>query len=117
MLLLVTLVLLGGALSSKDGGSHFLLHLQHKANHFSPKMHCIHWIGNIIALYAVWVVRWPCSILAIAVKILSHGKTIFLRLFFLCSFSDIFKIVAVLIFLTRHFSCFFFENRVNFGCP
>ena len=30
---------------------------------------------------AVWAVRWPCSILAIAVKTLSRGKTIFLRLF------------------------------------
>ena len=27
-----------------------------------------------------------CSILAVAVKTLSHGKTILLRLFFLCSF-------------------------------
>ena len=32
---------------------------------------------------AVWAVRWPCSILAIAVKTLSYGKTIFFRLFFL----------------------------------
>ena len=31
-------------------------------------------------------VQWPCGILAIAVKTLSHGKKIFLRLFFLCSF-------------------------------
>ena len=36
---------------------------------------------------AAWGVRWPCSILAIAVKTLSYGKTIFLRRFFLCSFS------------------------------
>ena len=35
---------------------------------------------------ALWAVRWPCSILAIAVKTLFHGKTIFLRLFFLCCF-------------------------------
>ena len=31
---------------------------------------------------AVWAVRWPCGILAIAVKTLSRGKIIFLRLFF-----------------------------------
>ena len=35
---------------------------------------------------AVWAIRWPCGILAIAVKTLSHGETIFLRLFFLCSY-------------------------------
>ena len=41
---------------------------------------------NRIAQCAVWAVRWPCGILAVAVKTLSHGKTMFLRLFFLCSF-------------------------------
>ena len=35
---------------------------------------------------AFWVVRWPCSQKAVAAKTLSHGKTILLRLFFLCSF-------------------------------
>ena len=35
---------------------------------------------------AVWAIRWPCGILAIAVKTLSHRETIFLRLFFLCSY-------------------------------
>ena len=35
---------------------------------------------------AFWVVRWPSSQIAIAVKTLSHGKTIVLRLFFLYSF-------------------------------
>ena len=56
---------------------------------------------------AVWAVRWSCSILAIAVKTLSHGKTIFLRLFFLCSFSKkTLKLVSLFIFQHRlfHFS-------------
>ena len=38
-----------------------------------------HWVNT--AQGALWAVRWPCSILAIAVKTLSHGKTIFFRLF------------------------------------
>ena len=38
----------------------------------------------ITAQFALWEIR--CSNLTIAVKTLSHGKTIFLRLFFLCSF-------------------------------
>ena len=32
----------------------------------------------ITAQCALWEVRWPCSNLTIAVKTLSHGKTIFL---------------------------------------
>ena len=44
-----------------------------------------------IAQCTLWAVRWLSSILAIAVKTLSHGKTIFLRLFFLCCFRKKFK--------------------------
>ena len=40
----------------------------------------------ITAQCALWEVRWPYSNLTIGVKTLSHGKTILLRLFFLCSF-------------------------------
>ena len=43
---------------------------------------------------AVCAVRWPCGILDIAVKPLSHGRTVFLRLFF-CSFrKKISKVVS-----------------------
>ena len=42
--------------------------------------------SSVSARCAVFTVRWPCGILAIAVRTLSHRKTIFLRLFFLCSF-------------------------------
>ena len=48
-----------------------------------------YYIGLIPTLHAqcaVCIVRCPCGISAIAVKTPSHGKTIFLRLFFLCSF-------------------------------
>ena len=37
---------------------------------------------------AVWAIRWPGGVLTIAVRTLSNGKTIFLRLFFLCSFRE-----------------------------
>ena len=48
---------------------------------------------------AVWVVQRPCDILAVAVKTLSQGKTIFLRLFFLCSFrKKTWKLVSLFIF-------------------
>ena len=54
------------------------------------------------AQFAVWVVQWPCGILALAIKTLSHGKAIFLRLFFLCSFrKKTWKLVPLFIF--RHF--------------
>ena len=50
---------------------------------------------------AFWVVRWPSSQMAIAVKTLSHGKTIVLRLFFLyCFRKKTLKLVSLFIF--RH---------------
>ena len=50
---------------------------------------------------AFWVVRWPCSQMAIAVKTLSIGKTIVLRLFLLyCSRKKTLKLVSLFIF--RH---------------
>ena len=53
------------------------------------------------AQFAVWVVQWPCGILALAIKTLSHGKAIFLRLFFLCSFrKKTWKLFSLFIF--RH---------------
>ena len=61
-----------------------------------------HWyLSQMDPKCAVWAVRWPCGIFAIAVKTLSHGKTIFLRLFFLCSFrKKTWKLVSLFIF--RH---------------
>ena len=48
-----------------------------------------------------WVVRWPSSQMAIAIKTLSHGKTIVLRLFFLyCFRKKTLKLVSLFIF--RH---------------
>ena len=35
----------------------------------------------MLTINVVRAVRWPCGVLAIAVKTLSHRKTIFLRLF------------------------------------
>ena len=59
-------------------------------------LHCVDTVYTVDMVYsvdmvytaqcAVWAIQWPCGILAIAVKTLSHGKTRFLRLFFLCSF-------------------------------
>ena len=37
--------------------------------------------SSVPAQCAVFTVRWPCGILAVAVKTLSHLETIFLRLF------------------------------------
>ena len=49
---------------------------------------------HVTAQYAFWVVRWPSSQMAIAIKTLSHGKTIVLRLFFLyCFRKKTFKLV------------------------
>ena len=60
--------------------------------------------GNIYsAQCAVCTVQWPCGILAIAVKTLFHGKTIFLRLFFLYSFrKKTWKVVSLSISGTRN---------------
>ena len=60
--------------------------------------------GNEIiynAQCAFWVVRWPCGQMAIAVKTLSHGKTIVLRLFFLYCFRKK-TLKLVLLFIFRH---------------
>ena len=60
-----------------------------------------HYIHCSNAQCALWAVRWPCSILAIAVKTLSHVKTIVLRLFFLyCCRKKTLKLV--LLFIFRH---------------
>ena len=53
--------------------------------------------------HTVSAVRWPRGILAIVVKTLSHGKTIFLRLFFLCSVrKKTWKLVWLFIFRTKN---------------
>ena len=44
-------------------------------------LHDAHYLFRDSAQCAVWAVRRPCDILAVAVKTLSHRKTIFLRLF------------------------------------
>ena len=61
-----------------------------EAGHLSTSAQC-----------AFWVVRWPSSQMAIAIKTLSHGKTIVLRLFFLyCFRKKTLKLVSLFIF--RH---------------
>ena len=58
-----------------------------------------YWTIQSSAQCAAWGVRWSCSILASAVKTLSYGKTIFFRLFFLCSFrKKNWKLVSLFIF-------------------
>ena len=69
---------------------------KHTVKAMKSSLNSINSINSVNSIYslnsvnsaqcALWAVRWPCSILAIAVKTLSHGKTIFLRLFFLYSF-------------------------------
>ena len=60
------------------------------------------WVGKVPNAQCVfWVVRWPSSQMAIAIKTLSHGKTIVLRLFFLyCFRKKALKLVSLFIF--RH---------------
>ena len=59
---------------------------------------------------AFWVVRWPCGQMAIAVKTLSHGKTIVLRLFFLyCFRKKTLKLVSLFIF--RHWKHYFWNTQ------
>ena len=53
----------------------------------------------IIAQCAFWVVQWPSSQMAIAIKTLSQGKTLFLRQFFLyCFRKKTLKLVWLFIF-------------------
>ena len=58
-------------------------------------------VSDINAQCAFWVVRWPSSQMAIAIKTLSHGKTIVLRLFFLYCFRKK-TLKLVLLFIFRH---------------
>ena len=54
---------------------------------FKFEYRTLHWQCPLsTAQCAFWVVRWPCGQMAVAVKTLSHGKTIVLRLFFLYCF-------------------------------
>ena len=59
---------------------------------------------------AFWVVRWPSSQMAIAIKTLSHGKTIVLRLFFLYCFRKK-TLKLVLLFIFRHEKHYFWSSQ------
>ena len=69
-----------------------------------------------IAQCAFWVVRWPSSQMAIAIKTLSHGKTIVLRLFFLyCFRKKTLKLVSLFIF--RHYKHYFGTLKIGQNDP
>ena len=73
---------------------HLTICAHYAFNHFCTPCTCT-------AQCAFWVVRWPCGQMAIAVKTLSHGKTIVLRLFFLYCFRKK-TLKLVLLFIFRH---------------
>ena len=66
--------------------------------------------SHLTAQCAFGVVRWPSGQMAIAVKTLSHGKTIVLRLFFLyCFRKKTSKLVSLSIF--RHKKHYFWNTQ------